>query len=94
MNENQTDGEDTMRPEEEIRDALDKLEAVNFLSWTGDKFKYGYLMGKLTALDWVLRKARGFDLSCHFDYEGWCRELKEAGDIIQEHFRKPKSEEE
>jgi hypothetical protein len=46
-------------------------------------FKYGYLVGKLAALEWALGVASGSDIGSHFDYEDWLRELKEGGDAIR-----------
>ena len=47
--------EHCMRTEEEIKKVLDNLDALpERPNWDGDNFRFGFLMGKLTALEWVL----------------------------------------
>jgi hypothetical protein len=78
-----------MRNEEEIREVLEKLDrdkgSLNQASddFKSDDFKYGYLMGKMTALEWVLGDAPSSDIGIHFDFEDWERELREAGEEVR-----------
>jgi hypothetical protein len=74
-----------MRNEEEIRRVVENLAPEpDAPDPTGDNFKYGYFMGKLAALEWVLGDAPSSDMTSHFDFEDWMREQKEAGDAVRE----------
>ena len=73
-----------MRNEEEIKMVLEKLDRESAtLHPTGDNFRYGYLMGKMTALEWVLGNAPSSDIGIHFDFEDWMREIKEVGEEVR-----------
>ena len=78
-----------MRSEDEIRDVYDRLGQesdpddggkIPAMDWSGDTFKYGFLVGKLVALGWVLGD-RGADMGSHYDYEDWRTELRSLGAI-------------
>ncbi len=73
-----------MRSEEEIRDVAGRLGRESYLDddapdgrpvvpardWRDDTFKFGFLMGKIVALNWVLGEP-GADISGHYDFEDW-----------------------
>jgi hypothetical protein len=64
-----------MRDQEEIEDVLSGLSnRPSQLTSMGDTFKYGYLMGKIVALGWVLEESSA-DMSIDYDFEDWWREL-------------------
>jgi hypothetical protein len=75
-----------MRSEEEIRRVFDllgevgddptepdptNLDELPVNAWQDDTFKYGYLMGKLEALAWVLGDRNSAAINCHYDYAGY-----------------------
>jgi hypothetical protein len=74
-----------MRSKDEIERVADRLGQVSadgdgktpLLDWRGDTFRYGFLVGKLVALGWVLGEPNA-DLAIDHDYDSWLREL---GDI-------------
>jgi hypothetical protein len=80
-----------VRSESEIREVADRLGQeldpdtgnVHALDWKADTFKFGFLIGKLTALGWVLGEP-SVDLSNHYDFDNWQRELKEGADKLRE----------
>ena len=41
-----------------------------------DTFQYGFLMGKLTALGWVIGSNPSGDMSSHYDYEDFVLEQR------------------
>jgi hypothetical protein len=51
------------------------LEELPVRAWRSDTFKYGYLMGKLIALEWVLRDKTSADLKSPYDFEDFNREV-------------------
>jgi hypothetical protein len=72
-----------MRTQEEIEDVASELaNRPEILHSMGNSFKYGYLVGKMTALGWVLG-ASSEDMSIDYDFEDWWRELHEAGEEMR-----------
>jgi hypothetical protein len=84
-----------MRSELEIREVYDRLgqeperdtHKTPLFDWSADTFKFGFLVGKLTALGWVLGDERGAEVASDYDYEDWRRTQKEAGDDLKEFLR-------
>jgi hypothetical protein len=65
-----------MRNEGDIESVADKLATPNrHLDWQGDNFKYGYYIGKLVALGWVLGEPSA-DMSIDHDFESWILEQR------------------
>ena len=80
----------TVHEIQQVADRLGQVDPVNAgivpaLDWRSDKFRYGFLMGKLVALGWVLEEP-SVDMSAHYDFEDWLRERREAGDELRERF--------
>jgi hypothetical protein len=93
-----------MRSEEEIRKVFHELgeqsddpTAPNPRSpaelpvnaWEGDTFKYGYLIGKLVALEWVLGRS-STSLKSHYDFEDYTQEDKLETEDFREWAKKLK----
>jgi hypothetical protein len=66
-----------VRSKEEILRGVEALEQRP--PTVADNFKYGCLIGKLLALEWVLGETPGSDLSIQYDFEDWRREQKAGG---------------
>jgi hypothetical protein len=71
-----------MRSEEEIREVFntfDEAEQEELMNSKGDNFKYGFWVGKLTALGWMLGDPIA-DLKIHHDYQSYVLETRRARD--------------
>jgi len=77
-----------MLTEEQVRHAFDTISSSGEpLEWKGDTFKYGYLVGKMIALEWVLDGKGSHDISCHYDFEDWSLEAKRQLDDLRSALR-------
>jgi hypothetical protein len=56
------------------------------IEWQADSFKFGFLLGKSIALDWVCGEYGSFFVSADIDYQDFCRLQKEAGDDFKRGF--------
>jgi hypothetical protein len=80
-----------MRSEAEIREVCDRLGQepdrdtgeIPALHWRDDTFRYGFLVGKIVALEWVLGGGPAIDVSTHHDFEDWVREQREAAEELR-----------
>ena len=68
--------EDKIRTPSEIRRVFELLDNVNTVADKGDTFKFGMQVGKLIALGWVLQEVSSSDLSLHYEYEDWVRDIR------------------
>ena len=74
-----------MRPVDEIQTVLDKMSNLPQLhECKGDNFKYGLLIGKVMALDWVMGEQPSGEMGINYDYEGWVREQRIAHEDISD----------
>lgn len=63
------------RSPQEIRRVFELLDNTNTVA-DGDNFKYGMQVGKLIALGWVLGEVASSDLSLHYEFDDWIRDVK------------------
>ena len=66
-----------MRSEEEIEVMFQNLgehDDSPISDWRGDSFKYGYQVGKLTALAWVLGDHNAGDMNSNYDFDDFVLE--------------------
>ncbi len=75
--------EPKVRPPAEIRRVFELLDNVNTAAEKGDSFKYGMQVGKLIALGWVLGEVPSSDLSLHYDFDSWVRDVKAQEDSLR-----------
>ena len=62
-----------MRSENEIENALHRLQNFDSMDLRDDSFQFGMLVGKAIALGWVLGDSSA-DMSIQYDFEGWLAE--------------------
>lgn len=77
------DDAEQIRSPAEIRRVFELLDNVNTVRHKGDNFKYGMQVGKLLALGWVLREVPSSDLSLHYEFDDWERDIKSQEDSLK-----------
>lgn len=72
-----------VQPPSEIRRVFELLDNVNTAAERGDTFKFGMQVGKLIALGWVLGEVPSSDLSLHYDFDTWLRDVQAQEDSLR-----------